>query len=346
MIGYIKDINTFDALYYGNVTKYEAPIGSGKETTGTVVIPVELEDYSGHWLWVDNHLWLIKKSKPDNGQTTLTVADWVNAFERTIIYTSTAQQVYGDYIEAMLESDFIEQVDPQFAMPYITVNNDDDTTFAFPIIEDGTFYGEYSFADLMKSAISAGVIIDPSLTSDGLQIDITTKEPVIHRIIFGDGKSQLVSQEYSRNIISKITVYRENEEMTGWAESGDFYYHLDGTVSETPPPENLYGIWTTKIVPYSFEYDLIEAAKEDMAENVNSHKIQFYSTVPMRLWDDVVLAMPNGFYTSKISNIKVSSDDDRYYYECGQLDVCLTDKLIDERKLYLLGGNPTVVTST
>lgn len=315
MIAYIKSRSDFKNVLHTDTESYSLYTATSNDDSSSVVLSGEIkEKHKGDWLYLAGRLWLISQIKPGEGRTTLTLKTPENAFDRQTEYGGSAASI-GAFIKAKLESEYKNQADTKYALPYLDVENTDNTTFVAPVTEGGLF----GLADYIKSARRSGVWCDFSITGSKLKISISTRAPETHSIIFNSGHAQLISRSFSRSVTEKVTVYPEG----GAAQ--DFYLLADGRISTSAPAERLDGEW----VKIAAEADAIpkELAAEEFAKNVSSYKIEFYSDRLYKLFDRVRLRFDDGVFAADITARRVSSADNRYYYRCGNLPTTLTEKL-------------------
>lgn len=315
MIAYIKSRSDFKNVLHTDTESYSLYTATSNDDSSSVVLSGEIkEKHKGDWLYLAGRLWLISQIKPGEGRTTLTLKMPENAFDRKTEYSGSAASI-GAFIKAGLESEYKNQADTKYAMPYLEVENTDNTTFVAPATEGGLF----GLADYIKSARRSNVWCDFSISGSKLKISISTRAPEIHSIIFNSGRAQLISRSFSRSVTEKVTVYPEG----GAAQ--DFYLLADGNISTSAPAERLDGEWV-KIVAEADAIPL-DLAAEEFAKNVSSYKIEFYSDRLYKLFDRVRLRFDDGVFAADITARRVSSADNRYYYRCGNLPTTLTEKL-------------------
>ena len=315
MIAYIKSRTDLKTVLHTDAQSYTLYTATSSDDSSSVVLAGEIkEKHKGDWLYLAGRLWLISQIKPAEGRTTLTLKTPENAFDRKTEYSGSAASI-GAFIKAKLESEYKNQTDIKYALPYLEIENVDNTAFVEPVTEGGLF----GLADYIKSARRSGVWCDFSISGTKLKISISTRAPGTHSLIFNSGRAQLISRSFSRSVTEKVTVYPEG----GTAQ--DFYLLQDGSISAAAPAERLEGEWV-KIAAKADAIPL-DLAAEEFAKNVSSYKIEFYSDRLYELFDRVRLRFDDGVFAADITARRISSADRRYYYRCGNLPVTLTEKL-------------------
>lgn len=315
MVCFIKSVETFATIGQYDVTDYTVPLGSANGATGGITVAATLtQDYTRQWLIMDGHLFYIVSVNPDNGMTEITVGDPLSAFDRTLVYEEPSTNILGEYIRALMTSEYISLSDTAYDMPYLSVTNSDTTEFAHVYPKDGLF----TLESVMRDAQSRGIRIAFTYTNDGVACTISPGDTEIHPLIIGDGHTQLASETYNRTAIAKVTVISE----LGYPH--DYYLAVDGTVTTTIPVNRAQGEWITV---KQGEENLLNTALAAFAKNIDSHKITVYSDVELELFAQVGIRVNDAVYSSRITYIGISAKDDRFVYNCGDMAVTLVDKI-------------------
>lgn len=315
MVCFFKSIDTFETIGQAIVSEYAVPLASANGSTGSVTVPGELtQDYTRQWLVLGDRLLYITAVTPMDNMTTITVGDALTAFNRTIAYVEPTTYYLGEYIKSLAESEYINQSDPFFDMPYLTATNSDTTEFAHITPKDFIT----SLESVARSAQARGVSIVFSFDADSVTMSISTANATAQAVVMGDGHSQLVSEEYNREQISKVTVVS----VLGYPH--DYYLTLTGEIVTEAPVNRPPGEWIT--VTQGAD-NLLDTAKEAFATSVNSHKIVFFSTLELALFQPLLMRLNGKLYETSITYVGIQSSDRRYLYECGDAATTLTDKV-------------------
>lgn len=312
---YFKSIDTF--LTYGQavVHEYEVPIMTADGTHGTVTVTGELsQDYTGDWLVLDGHLLYIVSVAPGNNMTSIVVGDPFTAFSRTVAYVEPSSYYLGEYIKEFAESEYINQPDPFFDMPYLTVTNSDTTEFAHVAPNDGLT----SLEMVIRNAMERGVVIAVSFDEDSLTLAVSTGTTTRQTVVLGDGHSELVEETYNRELISKVTVISE----LGYPHY--YYKTLTGEITTTPPVNRPRGEWVT--VQQGAD-NLLDTAKEAFAASIDSHRITFYSTLELSLSQPLRVRLKDKTYETAVTYIGIQTHDNRFMYQCGEAISTLTGRV-------------------
>lgn len=319
---FVKSRKDFSTTYMAVAQSWDVPFLSSTNETGTVSIPKgKRKDFSGDWLYLDGHLFLIDESSPEDGYIDLKVSDPANLFSRKLYYPDNPASTYGAFIADAIEHDFINCEDSAYAISYLSILDEDDTTFEPPELTDTRLY---SLVDIINKAREKGVILDFRILGKTLLIHIYTPAVTPHNVIFSDGHSALESETFSRVKNAKITVLKPTG-TSGVYDTTTWYLSVSGEVSQTVPENRADGDWI--YLQIEQEEDPETKAKEEFKKNISSHKIEFYSDREFNLWDTVKFKIDDEVLTSSIIAIKGSSDNNRHLYQCGDLATTLTEKV-------------------
>lgn len=323
MVCFFKRLDTFVTFGQADVTEFGVPLASSGGNTGSVTVVGELtQAYTRQWLIMQGHIWYTTEVNPDNGLTHITVADPLAAFGRTLVYSTPETNILGEYIKDVAEAEYINLADTAYDMPYLTVTNSDTTTFTPVAPEDGLF----SLENLMRDAQARGLFLTFDFDASGLMLSITPGDATEYPVVVGDGHTQLISETYAQTAIAKVTVISD----LGYPH--DYYLSIDGTISTTPPVNRASGEWVTV---KQGENNLLDTATAVFAENIQSHKIEFYSDIHLDLYDHVNVRLNGKVYASQITYVGIMSRDSRYLYRCGELATTLTEKVASASSKYI-----------
>lgn len=330
MRAYIKRRGDFKTVMMGSAESWKIPIASAEGDTGQIVLgEYASAEHTGNWLYIMGRIYLISQATPSNNQFTATIADPATAFDRKAVWPSAPAGTYGAFIEAALETDYLNCPDAAYAVPYLQISNTDTTPLITPELDDTKLY---KLSDIISSARRAGVQINFGISGEKLAIGISTAAGATHNVFFSDGRAQLKTETYSADNVAKVTVMQEQEK----AEDADkdapteytaytYYLAADGSVSASVPSARAEGRW--EYITCKADETPEDKAKELFAKNVDSYKIEFYSTRRYQLYDTVRLRLHGGAFTTQITGITYNSGDDRYLYRCGELATTIQQKV-------------------
>lgn len=332
MLIYIKNRSDFAPVLKVNSEKYELPLATVGTESGSITIPEDLdESLSGNWMYILDHVVLITQVSPKDGETKIATADPSAAFDRQCPWPDNPAATYGGFIAAALQADYKACADEAYALAYLSISNTDATSLTVPELDDTKLY---KLSDIIAQARRSGVRIDFTVTtttkaSDTLSVEISTAAQSDNYIVFSDGKSQLSSETFSSDSTAKVTVMQEVEQADSAAEpvyvSTDYYLSASGDVSTSVPASRAAGKWAHTTCKSN--EDPAATAAAIFAQNINSHKIEFYSTRAFDLLSPVTMRLNKTVYSSRIIYIGKSSKDSRTLYKCGELATTLTDKI-------------------
>lgn len=314
---FIKSRDTFLTYEQAVVSEYSVPLVSAEGAQGTMTVVGELtQDYTGEWVVLGEHLLYIVSVTPQNNMTELVVGDVFTAFSRPVAYVEPTSYYLGEYIREFAESEYINQPDTYFDMPYLTVTNSDTTEFAHVPPNDGII----SLETVIRDAMLKGVQFAVSFDEDSLTIAVSTGPTAPQTVVLGDGRSELVEETYNRELIAKVTVISE----LGYPHV--YYKTLTGEITTEPPVNRPRGEWVT--VQQGAD-NLLDTAKEAFAASIDSHKIVFYSTLALSMSAPLLVRLKDKVYETQITYIGIQTYDNRFLYECGEAISTLTGRVAE-----------------
>ena len=330
MRAYIKRRGDFRTVMMGSAESWKIPIASAEGDTGQIVLgEYASAEHTGNWLYIMGRIYLISQATPSNNQFTATIADPATAFDRQAVWPSAPAGTYGAFIKAALEADYLNCADAAYAEPYLQISDTDNTPLATPELDDTKLY---RLSDIISTARRAGVQIDFSIDGEKLAIDISTAAGATHNVFFNDGRAQLETETYSADNVAKVTVMQAQEKAEGADKDAPteyiaytYYLAADGSVSASVPSARAEGRW--EYITCKADEMPEDKAKELFAKNVDSYKIEFYSTRRYQLYDTVRLRLHGAVFATRITGITLKSGDDRYLYRCGELATTIQQKV-------------------
>ena len=325
MHGYIKTRSDFTLYAYRPAISWDLPVASRKAATGSVVLvgtlPPAVKDM---WLVFDEMIWTIERVEPSNGQTTLTIAPAIMAFDRPLAYPAAVPETSGGLIAMALLQEWRDQSDEAYRMPYLSVYRTSEAPLMRPETTDAGLYSLPAYVLSLQDRLQVGFTIYGSQ----LLVGIDPIAPAEH-VIFMEGATELLQQTYSRQAISKVTVVQSNA-------STDYYMDADGAISAAKPKNRMSGEW--QVIEARDNIDPLEAAKEVFDQNVAANKISFASPQRFNLGDIVRTRLDGMAAELEITAIRKTSADSRWHYECGELQTSLSERLAAAESIEALGG--------
>lgn len=329
MIAYVRSRKDFRTIHKAFAQGWNVSIMSSSDEQGTVIIPLgDRKDFTGDILYLDDHLFLIDESSPEDGMITLTTSDMVNLFARQIKYPSATELEehnifsYGDFVTYIIERDYIACADEKYEIPYIIVNNMDAVEFEEPKVDNA---GIFKLTDVIATAREKGVLFQFGIDHNKLILDISSPISVPHNVKFDDGHAVLDNETFSRKKTAKISAMHATD-TSGVYEESIWYLSAEGEIFQNEEPENRAdGDWIYLTVQK--DDDVETKVAEKFKENLSSHKIEFYSDRKYYLWDTLRFEIDGEMLESSVISVSLSSDNKRYLYKCGDLATTLTEKV-------------------
>lgn len=332
MIAFIKSIADYKILLAAQVISYDVPISTFEDERGTIVVEgTKAAGCEGNWLILGQKVWLIKSVEIGDGRSEISVVPAINAFDRALFfsgeYTSTEKFIWNQLFYQFRQND-----DEFVAMPYLNmVYNAEETEFIEPEVDDNQMYNLKTYLQQINSVafagagtvMEAGVNCEFSDLSDLLSVQIKKITPKRQTAHFNNNRFELIDQAHDNTVIGKVSII-----LLDGSGTVNYYLENSGAVSDTSTPaKRVRGKWV-----YAKEVEnetpLITAYKV-FRGNEGSHKVEFFSTEKYSAHDTVEMLLegrdePDTF---EISCVRISSDDERYRYTCGDMPVTLTDRV-------------------
>lgn len=332
---YVLDRKTLRATKSCPVLDY-APIviESYDDTRSTVTVPLGgvLLDDLYNWILIDDRLFWLAIVSPEEETTTLTLEPIWRAFDRTLYYDGTEYETIGSYISAVLQAEYIDQTDEEYAMPYLDITDYDETEFEPPT--DDT-YQLFHFTEYLEDLIyDEKIKLQAIYERHAIHLVIWNSTPISRTVIFNDGHTLYESATFSDEIVGKVTTLLitkttetvdEEEVETVDVESTDYYVDPEGNVT-TEPGDRVIGRWVT--ISLSDDDDPLEQAEEQFKNNKNSYKIEWASDRDYNVGDVCRFKMGDGsVFNGTIIHKAIRASDNLFHYQSGTLATKLTDKL-------------------
>lgn len=332
---YVLDRKTLKTTKSCPVLDYDPlVIESYDDTRSTITVPLGgvLLDDLYNWILIDNLLFWLAVVSPEEENTVLTLEPIWRAFDRMLYYDGTEYDTVGAYISAVLQSEYIDQTDEEYAMPYLNIVDYDETEFEPPT--DDT-YQLFHFTEYLEDLIfDEKIKIQAQYERHFINLVIQNVMPISRTVVFNDGHTLYESAAFSDEIIGKVTTLLitktvetvDDEEVeTVDVESTDYYVDPEGNVT-TEPGERVIGRWVT-VSLYDDDDPLVQA-EEQFKNNKNSYKIEWASDKDYNVGDTCRFKMGDGsVFNGTIIHKARRDSDDLFHYQSGTLATKLTDKL-------------------
>lgn len=285
---------------------------------------------TGDWLLADGRLFVIQNVKPTGENTVLTLLPPLDAFSRKLQPgLKASDQSVGQLIKRSLEENWTRCPDPVYAVPYLSILNEDQTPVIAPTEDLLTAWSLPEYCRKMRKLFRIRVSFR-DVDSRQILCRITVQPEVYRQILFEDGHSTLQTVDYASDGISKATVIR-NTEAGGKIkhEEETWYLAADGGVSMAVPEKRAPGRW--ELVEAKGKDPLELAARAAFAKNKYDHRITFLSDKELSVGEICGFNVYGDILVSAISCKTITSGDSRALYKSGQLAVRASEKLKGEK---------------
>lgn len=321
MWAYILDRKTFSTLLQRPVENWNVCIDSIDLQQSSVTLACDdlPPTMARNWLLLDGRIYLIDRLQTDNGLTKLTLLPPWALFDRDIIYTGSSTSI-GAFIRAWILAGWVNQADTEYATPYISCTNTDNTPFAAPEMDDSKVF---SFLDYIVMARRKGVDVAFLGSNRALNVTITTHTVHSNALVDGDGHTRLISSSMSGDAIAKVTVVYPTGENT-YAHT---YWYLadDGSISNSAPANRADGKWA--LIEIGEDDDQREKVQELIDGNARSYKVEFWSDVDMAVGDTYRMRLNGAVFEGVVTAKFLTSSDSRIRYSSGDLATTLTERV-------------------
>ena len=323
MVCFFRSLDAWQHLAVLDVVSWSVPVYSTGNKTGTVTVAGEDPSLSGCWAILDGMLFYASKAVPAKGSTAVTLRKPIYAFTRDLVYAGNGTETLQTFIAGEIEDNWVDQADDPFAMPYLAVSTSGSTSADLPYANNEV----YAFTEILELAEEMGLAFAFTMTDSTLTMQISVRNPQTHNVFFNDGHSHLVSASLTQSLVAKVTARRISveDDVITVGNTKTFYWHADGTISETPPSPRIPGTWSIVSVTDE-DIDLDVAAAEAMSGNVSAVKIVFASDRAFALGDSITCRINGKTVIASVTLATRSSGDPRTRYELGDLPTTLTDK--------------------
>ena len=318
MIAYIKSVKSWETLAYAVPVKWAAPLLSSDNSPGQFVFMPEAlpEGIEGEWLVYAGNVWVVDSISSTETELTVTVRDVFSAFYRQHVMPSGHSMV-GGFLLAIFNTNYRDNADAEYAMPYLNVTASDSTPLIMPELSEDIFF---TMSDYLRrvSQISTDIRFTPA--TDTLNITVTKKPAAVRNVIDGDGHFELVGISQSSAIVSKVTARNGNVRT-------DYYLWPDGTIRTTEPTTRVRGRWEQILIGQNSGNTELEQVQAIFEKNEASLKVEFYSDKEYSYGEKLRMLVRGKLYEATVAYVEKSSEDNRTLYKAGRLPTSLTDKL-------------------
>jgi len=339
MEAFVKSFLTYRTIKKAYVLSSSLTLDSLEHETSTVTVRgTDIgRSNTGDWLIIDGFVYQISIVKPQDDRSLLTLVNPLDAFSRAIeLDTQLDEQSIGGFIAHQLRSHWVACTDPVYALTYLEVSNLDTSGYIQPDLDSAGCYDLPSYCRLMRKTNRISVRFADA--GNNLLCTISKNPPTARQIVFGDGRSQLQSVDYSSSGTAKITAIQDIDTGEKDAEGNaildrqrtTWYLAENGQITQSIPPRRAQGTWTT--ISVKGKDDVAVKVAEAFAKNRANHKLEFWSTIDLAVQDDCTFMVHGELLRSYISYKRKSSNDRRYYYKSGELATTATEKLRGVKK--------------
>lgn len=314
---FFKDAKTFVTKSHSLVLGYELkPSIYDTISYVTIKTPSTLPNEKD-FVYIEDYSWIgiVTAVSPEQDRTEISMKQIVTLFDRTLVYTNASFTYGEDYLKLLIDANYTNCSDNFYKLPFLSVDALTHTsTNIRPDIENNLYNIKSYTAKLRRLK---GIFCDFSLDRTTLYLDITTKAQVVKNIDFSNPSFKITEQNFSSQIISKITSYcGENSQIQNWTLLDD-----GSIVNTTPSTGRVDGDWKALYVRDA--QDVQNSVYDEFAKNFYSHNITFQcpARYEFKLYDSLQIKIDNKIFTSYVAGLRYWSHSKVIEVQCGELQV-------------------------
>lgn len=280
---------------------------------------------AGAWLVRQGELYLIKEVTPGDDSCRVACLPPEEVFDRKLVYTPGEYASIEAFITGVINSEFRDQADPEYAQPAMEAYADTSTAFVPPVESDeeesaSDAVRTYNLMEYIRTVRdSFDVFCSFELTRTGVAVNVGQRTFGTHNIPFGDGHSVLTRRSYGEtDSVAKVTTIRAGT-------TRDWYLAADGSVSDTVPAERARGRWELRVV--GDDDDEEQAATKAFGSKAGGHRVEFDSDRVLHLGDELRFRLDGQLVRGRLSYAARTDGSGIWHYKSGELVTGLFAKL-------------------
>lgn len=312
LLGYVKSRSTFKQTHKLQIVDFDYCINSAYENVSMFIVMGEHSGLEDSFFVCDEFFGVITSCTPDKGLTTIQCAKIVTIFGRQLVLTE-GESYIEDFMKRVIEDEFKNLSDSVYAMPYINVTITSHTAYSRPV-NDNKIWQLEKYISRVKRLFD--IYTDITVDNNTLQVTIGHRDVPTHNVDFNTSTFELISETYSSEAVSKISV-------VGEGAITDYYLFDDGTYGTDPTQgTRVKGKWEFRESADNIGYVF--------ASNMDSHLIQFRSFKRFEFGDKLCIRSNGRVTYTYINQILRDSKDDRYLYKTGQITETASETISEQ----------------
>ena len=312
LLGYVKSRATFKQTHKLQIVDFDYCINSAYENVSMFIVMGEHSGLEDSFFVCDEFFGVITSCTPDKGLTTIQCAKIVTIFGRQLVLTE-GESYIEDFMKRVIEDEFKNLSDSVYAMPYINVTITSHTAYSRPV-NDNKIWQLEKYISRVKRLFD--IYTDITVNNNTLQVTIGHRNVPSHNVDFNTSTFELISETYSSEAVSKISV-------VGEGTITDYYLFDDGTYGTDPTQgTRVKGKWEFRESADNIGYVF--------ASNMDSHLIQFRSFKRFEFGDKLCIRSNGRVTYTYINQILRDSKDDRYLYKTGQITETASETISEQ----------------
>ena len=319
MIIYIKDPRTYQTRAMYDAYDREEVIGSIWAEYSRFYVATVPRAAAGDLLICGGRLYVVESITTYGEAYEIDASDAARLFARRLPSTYEDGADIESFAVDHLTADYIDVLDPVYAMPWLTATAMGSTPWIKPQPDNEGLWSMRSYLTYVRRVKS--VFARWTIGRDGATVTVGRFVPPAYNLDFSSGR--YIPEEITTPAggLARITTVAEDGTVA------DFWRLADGSITdELPISGRASGGWETLAL---FEdEDAAGAAASRFAEASGSDKITFYSADDLDFYGSVNIRLPDGrVVSSYIASKKYISARGLYFYRCGSAATTLTDDM-------------------
>lgn len=316
---YIKDPRTWRTVAMYEAYDREEVLGSIWAEYSRFYVAEVPRISAGALLVSDGRLYVVECITTYGDAYEIDCTEAVTLFSRRLPPVAEDGTGIEAFAAAQLMDNYIDVLDPVYAMPWLTVVGEGSTPWIRPVLDDEGLWSMRSYLTYVRRIKS--IFARWTLGRDGCTLTVSKIYPRTYNLDFGSGR--YIPEEITTPAagVARITTISED------GTTQDFWRLADGSITtELPQGGRAAGSWET--LALLDDEDPAAAAASRFAESAGSSKLTFYSADDLDFYANINARLPDGRVVSTyIASKKYISAQGLYFYRCGNAATTLTDDM-------------------
>jgi len=344
-----KDKSTISSdNYVIDVDIYVEKISSFTLTPKTTINGVSLNASAGDIVYITNennvllYIGTINDIELSETETTnlitIKTTDIFDLLNVDIVAISLIAGNVADYIESIIEDNFVLTADPKLQKDYLNIVKNVSTVGTLLFDEDTSirFYDLMNIVfDTFNIYIKFSIEYSSSGIPESLRVELTDEQKQITLKDNVKDIQDIKIKELNKQTVNKVTLEPKAENVVDLV-TVDYYLLIDNTITTDETDVNRFDDVISKIIFYADGDDLAALASKELKGNIYNHYIDFnyltdskiYTPIEeFNVYDRFNLILQDKSYDSILTGYTINSNNNVIKLVYGKVRITLTDKL-------------------